>query len=100
MVKLGIYEQVINNDLAAAIAVEPGLRSFTRPIDKAEAPKVLSRYLASILEKELSSDKFEEDLDEQVRLVNEILNVIGKTTGESIIDDWLCCKSQLKNFEP
>lgn len=89
MVKLGIYEQVINNDLAAAIAVEPGLRSFTRPIDKAEAPKVLSRYLASILEKELSSDKFEEDLDEQVRLVNEILNVIGKTTGESIIDDLL-----------
>jgi superfamily II DNA or RNA helicase len=89
MVKLGIYEQVINNDLAAAIAVESGLRSFTRPIDKAEAPKVLSRYLASILEKELSSDKFEEDLDEQVRLVNEILNVIGKTTGESIIDDLL-----------
>lgn len=87
MARLGIYEQVINNDLAVAIADEPGLRSFTRVIDKAEAPKVLSSYLASVLEKELSSDSFEENLDGQVRLVNTILHAIGQTTGEATIED-------------
>ncbi len=82
MVKAGIYEQVINKDLADAIANEPDLQPFTSAIDHTEAPKILSSYLASVLEKGLSSNGFEGDLGEQVRLVNDIVNTIVKATCE------------------
>ena len=83
MARLGIYEQVINNDLAVAIANESDLQSFVRDIDEAEAPKVLSSYLAAVLEKELSSDDLDGNINGQIKLVNAIIDVIGQATGEA-----------------
>lgn len=85
MAKLGLYEQVINNDLSVAIADKPDLQPFIRTIDRAEAPKILSSYLAGVLEKELSSDVLDEDINGQVKLVNAIIDVIGQATGEAKI---------------
>lgn len=87
MVKLGIYEKVISNDLAEAIAEAPDLQSFTRAIDEAESPKVLSSYLASVVEKSLSSGSFEGDLERQVQLVNTIIGAIMEAAGEVDVED-------------
>lgn len=85
MVKAGIYEQVVNKDLSAALDNEPSLLPFKEPIDDAEAPKILSDYLASVLQKGLSSSRLEGDLDKQVRIVNGIVQAIVQATGEEAL---------------
>jgi len=82
MVKPGIYEQVINKDLAIAISNKPDYLPFTAEIDSAEAPKVLSNYLATVLEKGLLSINSEDGLGEHVCLINEIVNIIARATGD------------------
>ena len=85
MVKPGIYEQVISKDLKSAINDESDLLSFTSAIDDAEAPKVLSDYLATVVERGLTTAGFDGDVNEQVRLVNEIIENIVRITGEDAI---------------
>lgn len=87
MVKLGIYEKVISNDLAEAIAEASDLQPFTRAIAEAESPKVLSNYLASVVEKSLSSDSLEGDLEKQVQLVNAVIGTIMEAAGEIDVED-------------
>jgi superfamily II DNA or RNA helicase len=85
MVKTGIYEQVINKDLTIALENEPNLLSYKSPIDDAEAPKILSDYLASVLQRGLSSSSLEGGLHEQVRIVNDIVKAIVQATGEEAL---------------
>jgi HKD family nuclease len=85
MVKPGIYEQVVNKDLKNAISEEPNLLSFTGAIDDAEAPKVLSNYLAMVVERGLTTAGFDGDINEQVRFVNELIGNIVRITGEDAI---------------
>lgn len=48
MLHPGLYEQVINNALTSELAGIPEARKSVAPIDKAEASKVLARYLADV----------------------------------------------------
>ncbi len=61
MLRPGLYEQVINKDLSSELDESQQLIEKCN-IDKAEAPQILSGYLAEIIEKglsRLSSDDIE-----------------------------------------
>ena len=84
MLKDGLYEQVINNKLDTALAECTDKLSTTASIDKAEASKVLSKYLTEVVEKGLDNiiDNGG-DISSQVELVNKIVSVIKDETRES-----------------
>lgn len=84
MLKDGLYEQVINNKLDTELAECTDKLSTTASIDKAEASKVLSKYLTEVVEKGL--DHIIDnggDISSQVELVNKIVSVIKDETRES-----------------
>lgn len=84
MLKDGLYEQVINNKLDTELAECTDKLSTTASIDKAEASKVLSKYLTEVVEKGLDNiiDNGG-DISSQVELVNKIVSVIKDETRES-----------------
>lgn len=84
MLKDGLYEQVINNKLDTELAECTDKLSTTVSIDKAEASKVLSKYLTEVVEKGLDNiiDNGG-DISSQVELVNKIVSVIKDETKES-----------------
>lgn len=84
MLKDGLYEQVINNKLDTELAECTDKLSTTASIDKAEASKVLSKYLTEVVEKGLDNiiDNGG-DISSQVELVNKIVSVIKDETNES-----------------
>ena len=84
MLKDGLYEQVINNKLDTELAGCTDKLSTTASIDKAEASKVLSKYLTEVVEKGLDNiiDNGG-DISSQVELVNKIVSVIKDETRES-----------------
>ena len=84
MLKDGLYEQVINNKLDTELAGYTDKLSKTASIDKAEASKVLSKYLTEVVEKGLDNiiDNGG-DISSQVELVNKIVSVIKDETRET-----------------
>ncbi|MCR5089986.1 MAG: DUF3427 domain-containing protein [Oscillospiraceae bacterium] len=79
----GLYEEVINEELDHELAGIDKL-SQTAPIDEAEAPKVLAKYVAELVERELDHlrDKGGK-LREQVALTNQIIKTIQAETREA-----------------
>lgn len=84
MLKLGLYEQVINKDLSAEIDSEQQLIE-KRNIDKAEAPQILSGYLSEIIEKGLSRLSGN-DIEGQLGLANKIISAVTELTGDKEFD--------------
>ena len=84
MLKDGLYEQIINIKLDTELAECTDKLSTTASIDKAEASKVLSKYLTEVVEKGLDNiiDNGG-DISSQVELVNKIVSVIKDETKES-----------------
>ena len=86
MMHNGLYEQIINKGLDKELS-EMGKLSQTAPIDRAEASKVLAKYVAEIVEKGLNSVKDNGgDLTSQVELVNRIVSTIMTETKEADFD--------------
>ena len=82
----GLYEQVINRELDSELASTDKL-SQTAPIDSEEASKILSKYVAEIVEKGLENVKDNGgDLSSQVELVNRIVSTITSETHEPEFD--------------
>ncbi len=80
----GLYEQVINNEISDALSDIPEERKAVAPIDRAEASKVLSSYLADVVQKGLDNVLDNGgDIGEQVELINKIVDVIKRTTNEN-----------------
>lgn len=79
----GLYEQIINKELDAELASTDKLFT-TAPIDSAEASKVLSKYIAEVIEKGLDNviDNGG-DVSSQVALVNRIISTIITETKEN-----------------
>lgn len=84
MLKDGLYEQVINNKLNSELAKCTDKLSKTASIDKAEASKVLAKYMTEVVEKGLENiiDNGG-DISLQVDLVNKLVSVIGNETKET-----------------
>ena len=79
----GLYEQVISKKIDAELEQSDKL-SKTAPIDSAEASKVLSKYVAEIVEKGLDNliDNGG-DVNSQVALANKIITTIMSETKET-----------------
>ena len=79
----GLYEQVINNELNNELSKINDNCKAIAPIDKYEYPDVLSRYVASIIQKGLKNlSDSREDISVQIKLVNDIVKLIQKATNE------------------
>ena len=75
----GLYEQVINNELARLLRALPAGRKDEGPIDTAEAPTVLTEYLTAYLRRALAEAgerAGERPLAAQIALANEIIALI------------------------
>ena len=84
MLHPGLYEQVINNAVAEELSSVAEARKAVAPIDAAEASKVLSQYLADVIQKGLDnlSDK-NKDIASQIDLANQVVSLIQKITQEA-----------------
>lgn len=77
MLKPGLYEKLINTETAKALAQVPEERKASAPVDAAEAPVVLSAYVADALRKSLEAIGDGEP-EKQVSLVNNIIALLGQ----------------------
>ena len=79
-----LYEQVINNQLTSELSSIPEARKAIAPIDKAEASKVLTQYLAEVVQKGLDNVVDNGgDISAQIVLTNQIVDLIQTTTKEA-----------------
>ena len=87
MLKSGLYEQVINNELGQELDAATDKLKETAPIDDAEASRVLAKYVTEIIEKGLDNVKDNGgDLHSQVSLANKIVSLIRHETEEAAFD--------------
>ncbi len=86
MLQDGLYEQIINKGLDSALS-ETDKLSQTAPIDSAESPKVLAKYVAEVVEQGLANVKDNGgDLHSQIELVNRIVSTVMDETKETDFD--------------
>ena len=91
--KTGLYEKLINNKLKAKLqeqlATDHNLQVDKAPVDRAEAYKVLSKYLAKVVEKGLTQigGKDDNSLEKQVLFVNKLLSVVKGEKGLDVLGD-------------
>ena len=84
MLRHGLYEQVINNQLTNELAEIEEARKKIAPIDQAEAAKVLSQYLTDVIQKGLDNILDNGgDISAQITLTNRIVDLIQHTTNEA-----------------
>ena len=76
MLHPGLYEKLINTETAEALSQIPEERKATASVDTAEAPAVLSEYVADAVRKSLE-DLGEHEPEKQVALVNNIISLLG-----------------------
>lgn len=76
MLRPGLYEKLINTETASALSGIPDERKSTVPVDTAEAPVVLSEYVAEAVRKSLE-DMGDSEPAKQVALVNNIISLLG-----------------------
>lgn len=84
MLKPGLYEQVINDEISQELVTLPAACQATAPIDAAEAAQVLTQYLTEVIQKGLEHVKDGGDgLSSQISLTNEIVRLIEERTQEA-----------------
>lgn len=88
MLKTGLYEQVINDLIDKKLADNSDRFCQTAAIDEAEASKILSKYVAEIIEKGLDNVRDNGgDLQGQIALINKIIAAIKSETQEASFDE-------------
>ncbi|MEG1642350.1 MAG: hypothetical protein RR272_04475, partial [Synergistaceae bacterium] len=87
MLKNGLYEQIINKLLKNEIDSSEGLKNITaRNIDKAEATKIVTSYLSSIIEKGLNTIDTQESTNTLIAFANDIVSLIKNKTKNCDFD--------------
>ncbi len=87
MLKSGLYEQVINKEIDAELDILEDKFSQTALIDKAEGSKILTKYIAEIIEKGFDNVRDNGgDVMAQVELANKIVATIINETEEADFD--------------
>lgn len=85
MLSEGLYEQVISKALDKKLSEDSGIKYDAEQIDNAEAPSILSKYIAEIAEKGLMQIQGD-DISGQIFLANKIISVITEATGDDEFD--------------
>ena len=82
MLKNGLYEQIINKEIEEELSRSEQL-SQTSPIDREEAAKVLSKYVAQLTEKCLVQlQDHGGDLKDQIALVNRMIQTMSSGSDD------------------
>lgn len=84
MLKPGLYEQVINQEIKTELAKISVDQRLSQKIDKAEASGILTEYISDVIKKSLDMLSDGENVSAQVELVNKIVNVLSQETGDEI----------------
>ena len=90
MLKQGLYEQLINRMIGGEIkkAEEENMYVDVAPVDTGEASKVLSQYLAEVIEKGLDNVRDNGgSLADQIALVNRLVDAVKTETREDSFAD-------------
>ncbi|MDO4481899.1 MAG: DUF3427 domain-containing protein [Bacillota bacterium] len=88
MLHHGLYEQVINKRLISELEGITEARKAVAPIDKAEASKILTQYLADVVQKGLDNVLDNGgDISSQIELTNQIVDLIHNKTKENDFND-------------
>lgn len=85
MLKQGLYEQLINRIIGAEIenAEKRGMYVEAAPVDTGEASKILSQYVAEVIEKGLDNVRDNGgSLADQIALVNKLVDAVKTETCE------------------
>jgi superfamily II DNA or RNA helicase len=83
MLKPGLYEQVINKAIKDELMEIPEACQSVKPIDEAEASKILGQYLTEIIQRGLDNMQDKGGgLSSQVALTNRIVETILQETNE------------------
>ena len=93
--KSGIYESLIYEALKRKLETLSDKFVFTDSIDSGEAPKLLTNYVAKIINSLLSDDSLFETLEGRFKFVNDILNYIDKNWQCDIDDSLLTNQEEL-----
>ena len=87
MLKNGLYEEVINKGLGEELDGSQDKLIKSAPIDKAEAAKILSKYITQVAERGLDNIVDNGgDIQSQIELTNKIVSTIRTETRESDFD--------------
>ena len=84
MLKPGLYEQVINQEIKTELAETSVDQKLSQKIDAAEASGILAGYISEVIKKRLDMISDGENVSAQVELVNKIVNVLSGETGDDI----------------
>ena len=93
--KSGIYETLIYEALKKKLESLSDKYVFKDSIDSGEAPKLLTNYIAKIINSLLSDDSLFESLDGKFQFINDILNYIEKNWQCDIDDTLLTNQEEL-----
>ena len=74
--KPGIYEELINQGLSEELSGVEKERKSTKKLDEAEASRVLSQYVQKVMQKKLDDVNEKGGIDAQVKLTNEIVQLL------------------------
>lgn len=81
MLEKGLYEQVVNEEIAEELEHLSDDEKHVEKIDAAEAPSVLTQYVSEVIHKGL--DRIPEgDISAKLNLVNKIVDLVSKETDE------------------
>lgn len=89
MLKHGLYEQVINDEINNELEILPEECKNVEMIDSAEASKVLSAYVAEIVKNKLDKiydSEGKHSLKKQVEEVNKIIETLGNDGQEKQLE--------------
>lgn len=84
MLNEGLYEQVISKALSSELNNAEQLID-TSKLDAAEAPSILAKYIAEIVEKGLRQVE-SNNISEQLRLANKIVSTVAEVTNDEEFD--------------
>ena len=80
MLKPGLYEQILSRALSRDLEKVPERQKALDPIDAAEAPQILSGYVARVLRSALES--MEENTSAQIALVNRLIAMMSEERSD------------------
>lgn len=84
MLKVGLYEQIINQELEKRLSKEPSLLATREALSEERAPEILAQYLTEIIENEILQLK-PFNLANQIDYVNKIIDMIGQINANIVL---------------
>ena len=86
--KPGLYEQIINNEISDELKQIPADCIHQEKVDSAEASRVLSAYVAELLQRKMDSiyeSSGDNALDNQIEYINKVISVVDDESKDRVM---------------